>query len=113
MKRTTINKVEICGAVGAKAKITNIQNTSYAKVPVATNEIYRNSDGTVVAETTWHCVVVFEKNSKVKFEDITPGKQVHLLGRIKNTKYKCADGSEKYFTEIIASNFELCEEEKS
>ena len=111
MERLTINRVEILGRVGADPRIAIAGSTRNAKFPVATNEHYKDRNGALHEETTWHNVTIWQGKSQVNFDSIKKGVMVHIYGRIRNTKYKGLDGEDKYFSEITANHLDICKEE--
>ena len=111
METITINRVEILGRVGAEPKITNVGSSRIARFPVATNELFKDRGGALHEETTWHNVAAWQGRSVPGFDDIKKGVQVHVYGRIRNTKYTGADGEDKYFSEINASHIDICKED--
>lgn len=111
MERLTINRIEILGRVGTDPRIAAAGSSRIARFPVATNEHFKDRSGTLHEETTWHNVALWQGKNTVDFEGIKKGVLVHIYGRIRNSKYKGADGEEKYFSEITANHLEICKEE--
>ena len=111
MERLTINRVEILGRVGTDPRIAAAGSSRIARFPVATNEHYKDRSGTLHEETTWHNVALWQGKNTVDVDGIKKGVLVHIYGRIRNSKYKGADGEEKYFSEITANHLEICKEE--
>lgn len=105
-----INKIEIQGRVGA-VRVTDLAETSLAKLSVATNHIYKGTDGTIVEEVTWHNITLWEGNaaSKEVIHSIAKGDAVHIIGRIRQQRYTDVEGNEKCFSEIFAHQFEKVE----
>ena len=111
MERLTINRVEILGRVGTDPRIAAAGSTRIARFPVATNEHYKDRNGTLHEETTWHNVALWQGKTAIDFDGIKKGVLVHIYGRIRNSKYKGSDGEEKYFSEITANHLEICKED--
>ena len=111
MERLTINRVEILGRVGADPRITLVGEKRNARFPVATKEQFRDRNGGLHEETTWHNVAVWQGKGSPDLEGIRKGVEVHLYGRIRNTKYRGPDGEEKYFSEITANHCKVCKEQ--
>ena len=59
MKSKCINCVELRGAVGT-VRINETGEGRIARFSLATNYVYRASDGMPVIETTWHSCIAFE-----------------------------------------------------
>lgn len=112
MERLTINRVEILGRVGADPRITMVGDKRNARFPVATKEQFRDRNGGLHEETTWHNVAVWQGKGTMDFDSIKKGMMVHICGRIRNSRYKGMDGEEKYFSEITANRIDICKEEE-
>lgn len=101
-----LNRVELRGNVGT-VRIAEVGEKQVINFSMATNYPYKNKDGENVIETTWHNVVAWSGKSMPDFSKITVGSGVHVLGRIRISKYTAGDGTEKQFYEIVASKVEL------
>jgi len=103
-----LNRIELRGIVGS-VYIKEFGNAKVANFSVATSYGYKSSDGTPVIETTWHRVVAWEGNGICDLHRLQKGMGVHVIGRIRMQRYTAADGSERSFFEVIASEVELLE----
>ncbi|MBP5506170.1 MAG: single-stranded DNA-binding protein [Bacteroidales bacterium] len=113
MERLTINRVEILGRVGTDPRIAMAGSSRIARFPVATNEHFKDRNGTLHEETTWHNVAIWQGKATPDFDEIKKGVTVHIYGRIRNSKYKGMDGEDKYFSEITANHLDICKDEKT
>lgn len=111
MERMTINRVEILGRVGIEPRITTAGNNRCARFSVATNEQYKDRNGGLHEETTWHNIAAWQGRSMPDINNIKKGALVHIYGRIRNTKFQGVDGEDKYFSEITANHLEICDTE--
>ena len=102
----TINRVELQGLVGSVRKLTCGEREALL-FSVATNRVYRDSEGTPVIETTWHSCTAWDGDGICPLDGITKGVPVHLTGRIRNTRYTGKDGGERVATEIVAETLEV------
>lgn len=105
----SINKIEIQGVVGS-VRLNTIFDEQVANFSVATTMMYKNKQGDVIAETTWHNVVVCGSKTSADLTKIEKGSNVHVIGRLRQTKYTDINGTEKLFYEIIANDFQFVEE---
>lgn len=103
-----INKIEIQGIIGT-VRTHKIFDKLVSNMSVATDMVYKSNVGGMVAETTWHNLVVWEENSSADLSKLEKGMHIHAVGRVRNTKYTSASGEEKVFTEIIANEFKVIE----
>jgi single-strand DNA-binding protein len=106
-----INKIELRGNVG-NVHLQNTGDKMAIRFSMATNYFYKGKNGEAVIETTWHNITAWESKNMPDFSSITKGTTVHVYGRIKSSKYKAADGTERQSYEII-SNRIVIEEDTS
>ena len=101
-----LNKVELRGIVG-NARVQNIGDTSMIRFSVATDHVFRDKNGGVVVETTWHQVVAFKNDSMPDLSAIVRGTGVEVVGRLRNNRFADSNGNERTVTEIIASSISI------
>ena len=105
-----INKIEIQGVVGA-VRTQALFGELVSNFSVATDTIYRNRQGDSIAETMWHNVVVWQSKTSTDLTKIEKGKSVHVVGRLRQTKYTDVHGEEKVFHEILANEFSIIDDD--
>lgn len=101
-----LNKVELRGRVGHDAKIFTVGDTQMARFSVATNEAFRGRNGELREEVTWHNVAVWAGKNVMDLKSVQKGAFVYLSGRLRNTKYTAADGTERQIVEVVANRLE-------
>ncbi len=95
------NKVQLIGNLGNAPEIKNTETgKKLAKFSVATNEIYRNSTGEKVKETTWHNLIAWGKLADIAEKYLTKGKEVAIEGKLISRSYTDKSGNKKYITEV-------------
>ena len=63
---TLNNSVRLTGFLGSAPEIKETENKKkFAKLNLATNSYRRNADGEKISETTWHQIVVWEKQAEL------------------------------------------------
>lgn len=97
-----INRIELQGEVGT-VRLCKAAGTHVVNFSLATNT-------NPLCETTWHNVVAWDGKDVCKLSSIVKGAKVHVVGRIRNTRYTAADGTERVFTEVVASEVSLINE---
>ena len=106
-----INKIELQGNVGT-LRINEVgDNNQVLHFSLATNYAYKSKEGNVI-ETTWHNVVVWKNRNMPDFKLLKKGSAVHVIGRVKTSKYTSNDGVEKQVHEVIASRLEIISDEE-
>lgn len=101
-----LNKVELRGIVG-NARIQDIGETQMIRFSVATDYFFKDKNGGIVVETTWHQVVAFKNDNMPDFSTIVKGAGVEVKGRIRNQRYTDSNGVERTTTEILANTISL------
>lgn len=101
-----LNKVELRGIVG-NIRVQEYGDSKLARIAVATNYAYKDRDGGVVLDTSWHNVIAWEGRNIQCLNQIQKGTPVCVEGRIRYQKYTDFQGVEHDTTEIIASKVEI------
>lgn len=107
-----INRIELQGHIGT-VRTNEYNGSKVANFSIATELMYKSKDGTVINETTWHNVVMWESKDTPRIENITVGLPVNVCGRIRSSRYTNAEGKEKTFYEIMASKVRIVREESN
>ena len=102
-----INRIELQGHVGHDARIVKVGETTVARFSLATTEIYKDRDGLTRAETTWHSVTAWQGQSMPDFKSITKGCTVHVVGRLRQSRYTTVEGEERIFYEVLAESIDI------
>lgn len=97
-----INRIELQGVVGA-TRSGVIGTSSVQSFSLMTEYMFENSDKSIVCEATWHSIVAW--NSKA----VNKGDKVRVVGRLRQTKYTAADGTERVYYEVVASELKIIE----
>lgn len=106
MKSKCINCVELRGAVGT-VRINETGEGRIARFSLATNYVYRASDGMPVIETTWHSCIAFESGHVSGLDRIAKGTAVHLTGRIRCYRFIDINNAERTGNEIVVNTLEV------
>ena len=110
METEYLNRIELRGRVGHEPKIFSVGDSKVARFSVATNESYRARNGELREEVTWHNVSAWDNRKVASLETIRKGCFVHLVGRIRTTRYTASDGSERTLVEVVAGELEVVAE---
>lgn len=99
------NRIELKGVIG-KVSVTPVGDTGVVRFSVATETSYNGKDGGIVIDTTWHSVTAWRKkgndNKIVDFSELQKGRNVHVVGRLRSTKYMDSSGAERTFYDVYA-----------
>ena len=103
-----VNKVTLIGRVGKDPEVRRLDNgTAVAKFSLATSEKWKDSNGEKQETTEWHNVVVWRGLAEVAEKYVKKGDLLYLEGKVTYREYTGNDNQKKYFTEIVASNFQM------
>jgi single-strand DNA-binding protein len=109
----SVNKVELCGFAGSDAEVKTLKSgASVAKFSLATSRNYKNKEGEWVRDTTWHNIVLWDKQAEEAGGKIKKGIMVNLDGRIECRQFTDNNGEKRTLTEIRALNFDVLENSK-
>ena len=101
---TLRNKVQLIGNLGNDPEIITMESgKKIAKFNVATNEIYKNSEGERETKTEWHRVVCFGKTAEIVEKYVTKGKEVAIEGKLTSRSYETKEGEKRYITEVVCN----------
>ena len=103
---TLRNSVQLVGHLGNDVEIKKFESgTQLANFSLATNEYFKNAQGEKEKVTQWHNIVAWGKLADNMSSLLSKGTQVIIHGKLYNRNYTAKDGSTKYITEIVASDF--------
>lgn len=99
------NKVQLIGRLGQDPEIRTLESgKKVAHFNLATNESYRNAEGTKIDETTWHSIVAWNGLAELSSKFLSKGREVCIEGRISYRSYTDKNGVQRNVTEIVATD---------
>ncbi|MFY0714988.1 single-stranded DNA-binding protein [Seonamhaeicola sp. NFXS20] len=105
---TLKNKVQLIGNVGNEPEITNLESgKKVARLSLATNENYKNSQGEKQTDTNWHTVIAWGKTAGIIEKYVTKGKEIAVSGKLSTRRYEDKSGNKRYVTEVVISEILL------
>jgi single-strand DNA-binding protein len=107
MSKGILNKVMLIGRLGKdpELKYTNT-GTAVCTFSLATNDTFKNKDGTMTDNTDWHNCVAWAKLAEICGQYLKKGTSVYLEGK-QRTRSWDQDGVKKYMTETIIERIEF------
>jgi len=98
---TLKNSVRLTGFLGSDPEVKTFgDNKTFARVSIATNERYRNSQGEWVTDTQWHNLVFWGKQALFAQKSLSKGSEIAVEGKLVNRQYVDKDGVTRYVTEV-------------
>jgi single-strand DNA-binding protein len=96
------NSVRLIGHLGENPNVRKLDSgKTMVYFTMATNEVYRDSNGEKQTETTWHRIVAWGKPAEVVESYLKKGAEVAVEGKLTNRSYEDKNGEKHYVTEIV------------
>lgn len=106
-----INRIELQGVVGM-VRLNRLSDTPVANFSLATEHLIKTNLGIICNETTWHNICAWEGKDVCYLNMIQKGSKVHVVGRMRSSRYTDAKGNEKTFYEVLASEVTIINEKQ-
>ena len=105
-----LNRVTLIGRLGKDPEVRRLESgAAVAKFSLATSENYKDKDGNKQETTEWHNVVVWRSLAETAEKFLKKGMLIYIEGKLTYREYTDKDNVKKYFTEIVANNFQMLE----
>ncbi|HXJ99574.1 MAG TPA: single-stranded DNA-binding protein [Gelidibacter sp.] len=102
------NTVQLIGRLGQDPEIVSFPDgNKIAKFSMATDDSYKDKNGTKVERTYWHNIVVKGGLVGVVEKYVTKGKEIAVEGKLTNRFWEDKDGKKQYITEILCNELLL------
>ena len=104
-----INKVIIVGNCGQDPETRYLPSGgAVTNISIATSEAWKDkTSGEQQERTEWHRVVFFNRLGEIAVEYLKKGSKVYVEGSLRTRKWQGQDGSDRYTTEIVASEMQM------
>lgn len=104
-----VNKCILIGHLGDDPEIKYMPSGgAVANISIATTESWKDKNtGEKVEKTEWHRVTFYQRLAEIVGEYLKKGSQVYIEGRLQTRKWQAKDGTDRYTTEIIASEMQM------
>lgn len=102
------NRVDLVGNLGVAPELRHTQSgTPVTNLSMATTRKFKNAQGELKSETTWHRVTVFGRQAVNCCDYLGQGDSVMVEGRLSNREWVDREGVKRYTTEVIASRVDF------
>ncbi len=104
-----VNKVILVGNLGNDPESKYLPSGgAVTNISIATSESWKDKNtGQQQEKTEWHRVVFFNKLAEIAGEYLRKGSKVYIEGGLRTRKWQDQDGSDRYSTEIVASEMQM------
>lgn len=104
----SVNKVILIGHLGKDPEVRHLEGgNTVANFTMATNEYYKDKQGTRVERTEWHNIAAWRNLAELAEKYLRKGQQVYVEGRIRTRQYQDKENQTRYVTEIVAEEISL------
>lgn len=102
-----LNKAMLIGNLGRDVQVHTGGERPCATFVVATEERWKDREGTPQQKTEWHNIVAWGRLADICVQYLRKGSKVYIEGKIQTRRYLTQDGTERYTTEIIANEMKM------
>ena len=103
-----VNKVILVGNLGKDPEVRHLEGgVSVAHFTLATNEYYKDKQGTRMERTEWHNISAWRGLAEMADKFLKKGQQVYVEGKLRTRQYQDKDQQTRYITEIIADEISM------
>lgn len=109
MSQRGVNKVILVGNLGNDPETKALPSGStVTNINVATSEQWKDKQtGERKEKTEWHRCSAFNKLAEIIGQYARKGGKVYIEGSLRTRKWQAQDGSDRYSTEIVISEFQM------
>lgn len=110
----SVNKVILIGRLGKDPEVRKINpTTTVCNFPLATNESYKNQDGSYTEQTEWHNIVMWRGVAERAERILKKGNTIFVEGKLRTRSWEDKENHKRYTTEIVVENFQLLDKRES
>jgi single-strand DNA-binding protein len=103
-----LNRWQGIGRLGQDPELKTTPNGQpVASFSMACQDDYKDTQGQKIERTEWVRAVMWGKSAEVFAQYAKKGSKVYVEGKLTTRKWQDKDGSDRYTTEVNASNFEF------
>jgi single-strand DNA-binding protein len=99
-----VNKVIIVGNLGVTPELKQTAaGKSFCHLRLATNEVFKDKEGTRQERTEWHRVTVWQETALHCVKYLNKGQMVYVEGRLEHRSWEDADKKKRWATDVVAN----------
>ena len=100
------NRVYLIGNLGMDPDVKEVSGgKTLAKFSLATNDIYKDSEGKKIKDTQWHNLIAWGTTAKQMEKLLRKGSEIAIEGKILYHSYEDKEGKKKSITEVVVDEF--------
>lgn len=102
------NNVRLIGNLGRDPELKALESgRSVARVTLATNSKYKNSNGELINDVQWHTLVAWGKTAEQMHKILHKGAEVIIDGMLTHRSYEDRNGNPRSIAEILVQDFSV------
>src|SRR5258708_454014 len=102
-----INHVILVGNMTRDAEGIPSARRPMSRLRIATNNVWRDSEGNRQESTEYHSVMTFGRLAEIASMYCVRGRRVYVEGRLRTREYDGSDGLRRTATEIVAEKLKM------
>ena len=104
-----LNRATFIGNLGKDPEMRHLPDgRAVANTSLATTERWKDkTSGEKQEKTEWHNLVFFGKSAEIAGQYLKKGSKIYVEGRLQTRKWQDKEGSDRYTTEIVVSDFQM------
>ncbi len=104
----TVNKVILIGRVGQDPELKYTPSgAAVANFSIATNRVWKDSEGTLQKKTDWHRVAMWRKWAEIANTYLKKGSLVYVEGRLETRSWTDQNNVIRYSTEVVGDLLQM------
>jgi single-strand DNA-binding protein len=102
------NRITLIGRLGQAPELKVFENgNQMAKYALATNEVYKSSDGNKHEDTQWHQIIAWGKLAELSERYLRKGDLCALEGKVIYRSFENDTNEKMYFTEVVVHDLQF------
>jgi len=102
------NNVQLIGHVGQEPEIiTTESGKKLAKLSLATNDSFTNTQGEKITNTDWHNIIAWNGTANIIEQYVSKGKEIGIQGKLTTRSWEDKEGIKRYTTEVVCNEILL------
>ncbi|MGD1053497.1 MAG: single-stranded DNA-binding protein [Candidatus Dormibacteria bacterium] len=102
-----VNMVILIGNLTKDAESLPSSGKPMTRMRLATNSVWRDTEGNRQEETEYHSIICFGRLAEVCALYCTRGRRVYIAGKLRTRDYTSSDGLRRFTTEVVAESVKL------
>jgi len=110
-----LNKVLLIWRITSDLELKKLweSGTSVVNFTIATNRVYKKTDGTKIEETEFTRCVAFGSLADMMSQYLSKGRKVYVEWRLRTRQWEDQAGNKRFTTEVVVTDMNFCDSKSS